>query len=209
MALPRRLLAYNAVLAQKYGMPVATVVVLLVPQPDRSVPNGHHVVAPPFGRAWEFRYTVIKIWEIPVAELLQGPPAVLPLATIAAQPDSEVLATLRTAADRLFHEVEPSVSGRLLVAIGFLLKLRFGEMISQEILKNYPDIRESLFKPIIEETEVNGLRKTLLRMGTKKFGEITSQHQTALNAVTDIARLERLTEKILDASSWDELLRDA
>jgi hypothetical protein len=53
--------------------------------------------------------------------------------------------------------------------------------------------------------ELFTLQATLFRQGTRKFGpEPTAEGR--LNAITDFGRLERMTERILDATSWDDLL---
>jgi hypothetical protein len=50
-------------------------------------------------------------------------------------------------------------------------------------------------------------RAVLLRQGRKKFGPPTAEQEAAVNAITDLGRLEALTEKLLDVSTWDELLK--
>jgi hypothetical protein len=45
----------------------------------------------------------------------------------------------------------------------------------------------------------------LTLMGRKRFGESESA-AAALNAVADPARLERMAERIFDATGWDDLL---
>ena len=49
-------------------------------------------------------------------------------------------------------------------------------------------------------------RKILLRQGSKRFGPPDARARAAVEAITDIDRLEKLTERLLDVSSWDELL---
>jgi hypothetical protein len=45
------------------------------------------------------------------------------------------------------------------------------------------------------------------RQGRQKFGKApTRKQQKALDAIADLARLEALAERLLDVSSWDELL---
>ena len=46
----------------------------------------------------------------------------------------------------------------------------------------------------------------LLRQGSKRFGSPDARAREAVEALADIDRLERLTERLLDVSSWDELL---
>ncbi len=50
-------------------------------------------------------------------------------------------------------------------------------------------------------------RKILLRLGAKRFGAPAStETEAAIRAISDSDRLERMTDRILDANSWDELL---
>lgn len=56
------------------------------------------------------------------------------------------------------------------------------------------------------EGRLEALRATILRMGRKKFHRAASRKQQAdLNAITDASRLEALSERLLDVSSWSEL----
>lgn len=62
------------------------------------------------------------------------------------------------------------------------------------------------YMEIIEEGEAIGVPKTLLRQGRKRFGPPDTATKTAIEAITDLARLETLTERLLDVTSWQELL---
>jgi predicted transposase YdaD len=53
------------------------------------------------------------------------------------------------------------------------------------------------------------LQKTLLRLGRQRFGAPSDAAQAAINAITDVARLERLTEHLLLAVTWQELLESS
>ncbi len=50
-------------------------------------------------------------------------------------------------------------------------------------------------------------RTVLLRLGRKKFGPPTPAQEAALAAISDLTRLEALSEKTLVVSSWNELLK--
>jgi hypothetical protein len=43
-------------------------------------------------------------------------------------------------------------------------------------------------------------------MGRKRFGPPTPAMEAGLRAVADLGRLERMAERILDATGWDDLL---
>ena len=47
----------------------------------------------------------------------------------------------------------------------------------------------------------------MLRLGRKRFGEPDEATQTALRSITDLERLERMSERLLDVAGWEELLQ--
>jgi predicted transposase YdaD len=58
-----------------------------------------------------------------------------------------------------------------------------------------------------EEGRLEGARALLLRVGQKKFGKApTKKQQNELAAITSLRRLKRLSVRLLDVDSWDELL---
>lgn len=60
---------------------------------------------------------------------------------------------------------------------------------------------------ILEQGELKAVRKFLLRLGRKRFGEDDENVRTALEGITDLERLERLLERLLEVSTWQELLQ--
>ena len=56
------------------------------------------------------------------------------------------------------------------------------------------------------EGSVEEARKLLLLLGAKRWGAPDARSRAAIEAITDLARLEQLTERLLDVSGWDELL---
>ncbi len=53
---------------------------------------------------------------------------------------------------------------------------------------------------------VQEARSMVLRLGKKRFGPAPAGVEAALQAVTDRDRLEQIAERVLDATSWDDLL---
>ena len=62
------------------------------------------------------------------------------------------------------------------------------------------------YQAIITRGRIDEARKILLRQGSKRFAPADARARAAVEAITDIDRLEKLTERLLDVSSWDELL---
>ena len=58
----------------------------------------------------------------------------------------------------------------------------------------------------MEKGQAKGIQLTLLRLGRRQFGEPDSATVDALAAISDLDRLGRLSDAILSAPSWNELL---
>src|SRR5205823_2654034 len=79
--LSRRVLVYNVLLHQRVHRPVHSVVVLLRRAADDPNLDGtFRYEAQPGRGGLDFRFEVVRLWERPVDELLQGAVGTLPLA---------------------------------------------------------------------------------------------------------------------------------
>ena len=58
------------------------------------------------------------------------------------------------------------------------------------------------------EGAVNEARRMILRLGRVRFGEPDAVVRTALQGITDLERLERLGERLVTVSSWQELFAE-
>jgi len=58
----------------------------------------------------------------------------------------------------------------------------------------------------MEEGSKKVLKKTLLDLGSQRFGQLYATAKTVLNSIEDLERLERMTDRLLDAADWDDLL---
>jgi hypothetical protein len=57
------------------------------------------------------------------------------------------------------------------------------------------------------EGQAEALRETVLQLGRQRFGKVAGRKQKAqLNALADVTHLERIRDRILAATSWDDLL---
>ena len=80
VSLPRRVHGYNALLEERHGHPVHSVVVLLRQQADlRSITGQYERFFPGvFEPYLTFRYQVIRVWQLPAEQLLAGERALCP-----------------------------------------------------------------------------------------------------------------------------------
>jgi predicted transposase YdaD len=58
----------------------------------------------------------------------------------------------------------------------------------------------------LAEAEVKARRNILLRQGRRKWGEPDESVLARIAAIGDLGRLNLLSDRILDATTWDDLL---
>ena len=64
----------------------------------------------------------------------------------------------------------------------------------------------SAYELILEEGGVREAQRIILRLGKKRFGQPDEAITTSLSAIKDLDRLERLSDAVLGAANWKELL---
>jgi hypothetical protein len=62
------------------------------------------------------------------------------------------------------------------------------------------------YQAIVEEGQVEGVKRFLLLAGPKRFGPPEATVRAALERVTRWEELAELQERLFEASSWEELL---
>jgi hypothetical protein len=62
------------------------------------------------------------------------------------------------------------------------------------------------YQAIVEEGCIKQTRKLIIRQGRKKFGRPPAAVTRALEGIEDLDRLERLSDRVLTAASWTEML---
>jgi hypothetical protein len=68
-------------------------------------------------------------------------------------------------------------------------------------------MRESTtYQYILDEGRADEARRILLRQGRQRFGAPTGATESAINGITDLERLERMSDHILQAADWQDLL---
>ena len=158
-------------------------------------------------------YDVLRVWDRPVSDFLSAPLGLLPLAPLAGVRQPDLAAVVGRMKARIAREAAPPLDTKLWSATYMLMGLRFDEAVINAVLEGVMRMEESVtYQAILrrgrQEGRAEGARAMVLRGGRKKFGPPTAAHEAALNAITDIYRLESLVEKSYDAATWDELLSD-
>jgi hypothetical protein len=207
------ILVYNSLLYRQYLVPVHSMVILLRPQAAHSKLQGALTYAPRPGRGkMEFGYEVIRLGEMPVADLLAGELGALPLATLGKLPEGVDLETglrsvIQQIIDRLLREAPPEQVRRLLTAAYVLTGLRVPREISKQLFQGVRAMRESeTYMAILEEGAIATAKKFILRLGQKSLGVPSESVTAALAAIEDQERLERIHDRLGEVKTWQELL---
>ena len=88
-----------------------------------------------------------------------------------------------------------------------LTGMRYEKDFVASLFQGVPDMEESsTYQLIMERGELRNEKRTLLRLGRKKFGEPDSATLSLVERLTDADRLHALTARLLDVTSWEELL---
>jgi hypothetical protein len=82
--------------------------------------------------------------------------------------------------------------------------------IYQEALRKGEALGEARVRAQAEaRARAEEVRTILILQGRKKFGPPDEQAEAKLAAVSDLSRLHELGARILDVTSWDELLAES
>jgi predicted transposase YdaD len=215
LGVPADLLRYNVLLGHGREEYVYSVIVLLRPKANASDLTG--VYTRP---NLEFRYSVVRVWEETVAGLLAGGPTTAPLALLTNEAASDVTAAAERVDVRLRQsDVGDRLRGELWSFAGFFGGLRYDKDFVKQLVGRYGVILEdsAIYQEALEKGVIRGraegraegradeARRLLLIQSRKRFGAAPAS-ESALEGVGDTARLERMAERVLEATGWDDLL---
>jgi predicted transposase YdaD len=237
-ALPRRVLLYNVLLYDGYQLPVHSVVILLRPRADRGdLTNSVSYAARPGRGGLDFRFEIIRLWQVPVEQLLTSGLGTLPLAVLGQLPEGRTRdEALAEVIGRLVQRIDAEASaeqGPILLTASFVLTgMRVSRQRVLELFQGVRKMRESTsYQAILDEGRAEGLvmgeikgraegrvqgmsegraeeaQQLLLRLGQKKFGPPDAAVAQTVRGLGDVERLESLIERLLEVASWHELLR--
>jgi predicted transposase YdaD len=231
IGLPDRVHHYNTSLGRAHQVPVHTTIVLLRPAADGPDVIGTYERRYRNGDVYDwFRYDVMRIWHQPVEEVLASGLPVLPLAPVANVEPEQLPGVLVAISERLVRETSPEQATTLWAATKVLMGLRypkeqveeFERRVSAMILGVRGIEESSVYQDIFAKGEAKGeatgeakgeakgrveeARLTILRLGRKKFGPPDEGTRTAIDEIDDVDQLNSLLDRMLDVSTWHDLL---
>jgi hypothetical protein len=157
-----------------------------------------------------FRYTVVRVWQESIDALLGAGPGLAPLALLTNEAANDLPAAFTRFRDRLRADAVTGNLEKVLIGSTFVLcGLRYDENRIAELYQTMSLTLEdsTTYQMILKKGVAQGAQATLLRLGAKRFGPASPAVEAAIHAITDPDRLDRLTDRVLDVVSWDELVR--
>ncbi len=102
----------------------------------------------------------------------------------------------------------PEEEATLMTAALLLAGLRLNKQQAKRLYEQgVRAMRESsVYKLILDDGRSDEARRILLRIGSQRFGAPAEAQAAALQAITDLERLERMVDRVLDAADWQDLL---
>jgi predicted transposase YdaD len=206
--LPPKMLLYNAALGKRHDLRVRSLAVILHRGADSPQLTGLYERGFPGESAdVTLRYRVVRVWQVPPERWLSGGLGVLPLAPLGAVQEAELPAVIAQIKQRLEREVTRSQAAELWSATYILMGVRYADALIETLFQGVIAMEESVtYQAILRKGEAKEARKMLLLQGRSRFGEPPLEAMTALDALSDVSRLEELGVRLLQASSWQELL---
>lgn len=212
--LASRLLLYNVLAHRHSGLPVHSVAVLLRSNAKAANLTGELAYGPhPHGEV-RFRFEVVRVWETPMADLLAAGPGLMPLAVLGKPPaghsrEQAIPGVILRAADEARKAVPPDHAARVVIAALILAGMHTDRDSLQFVVQRLQTMEErnAAIELFEEWGAIKHGKKTILLMGKEKFGDPTPEQEQNLRSIEELARLDRLSVRLLKVDSWDELLR--
>jgi hypothetical protein len=206
-------LVYNGLLYRQYRVPVHSILVLLRPQAAHAdVTSSIAYAARPGQGKMDFGFEIVRLWQRSAEAFLAGPLEAAPLAMLGALPEgTDLVQGLTGVAQRLLERLEseaaPGQKKLLLTAAFVLTGLRLKRNQALQVFAGVRAMRESdTFLAILDEGRETEARRLIRRLAKTTLGEPDEPTVTRLEGITDIDRLERIFDRAMEASSWQDLL---
>ncbi len=89
--------------------------------------------------------------------------------------------------------------------------LKYPDELTRRLLQGVMGMKESVtYQSILSEGEakgeLQGVRNTIVQLGTRRFGAPSNSVIEALNNIASVPALQALVDRLLEVESWAELL---
>lgn len=104
---------------------------------------------------------------------------------------------------RFDREVSENESSLLWTATKILMGMKYSKAMVETLLHGVQRMKESVtYQAIL----IEGEHRMLIRLGRKRLGEPSPEIVAKIEAIGDDSTLTALADRLLDVSTWDELL---
>ena len=212
-----RMFEYYALLWSRYKIPIFPIVLYLHGGDAGTSQEEYHVKL--FGRdVVRFRYESVRLERMNAEEYLrQGGPVGAALAALMDRSSSGDIEQLRASM------IQRVVTSELDEARQFLLvniietycelsdeqNQRYLRLLSREEYRKVQDVELTWMDKLLLKGELKGRRETLLRQMTQKFGPLSDGVKKRVEAYESVDELDACLERILTATSLEEMGLDA
>lgn len=207
------LLVYNSLIYAQNRVPVHSIIILLRPEAEHPNLTGVLDYAPrPADGSIVFRYTVVRLWEVSVEELLAADLGVTPLAMLGRLPEGVMLehglaAVAERLTERLSTETAHEQAKKLLTEALLLTGLRVQRDVARKVFRGVRMMQESdTYLMILEEGQEKQARKYILLAGEERIGAPDVSTKAQIERINDLERLDRMMRCALKAGDWQEIL---
>jgi predicted transposase YdaD len=210
---------YNVLYTVKLTLPVVSTLLLLRPFSNHQKLTGQHLIFDTLGRTiHDFRYDVVRVWEMPPEVFLSGGISLLPLATVAKVRTQNLPEVLEQIDFRLERDAKPSDAERIRMATFVLLGLKHSRLFVEKLMSRSVLELSSTYQSLLNEGHQKGMeegreegslreaRAMLVRAARRRLGEPSAGNLVTLDGMTSVAELETLMDRLFDVASWMELL---
>ena len=234
LTLPDRIQLYSLLLERQYGGPVYSVALLLRQRADTTTITGLIQRRYTDGQIYhEFRYHVIRVWELDLEPLMSGPIGAIPLALLT----NQALGRLPELVDRIDERLHAEAIGdaarrRLLTSCYILAGMRYdGDDVHTAFARTMGMKESTTYQAILQEGRVEGLQEgrveglqegreegqhmgliaarqeDLLDIIRERFGSVPELVEARIRATDDSAKLQAAIRQSVRVVDPNDILR--
>jgi hypothetical protein len=202
--LPLRMASYALRIRERYGQMPHQILILL----DES-PAAYRIPSVFAEGPARLEYQILRLWEQNPQIILDSQrPGLIPLVALMGQPN-RIEERLEACASTLTTQIESKQEQENLLTLTVLLgSLQPNTQNAIEAFirsRRMVDLMESpLLQKWLNEAEQRGERQMLLRVLTRKFGNLPETVVETLSTIPDLERLGQLMDVAIDATSLDD-----
>jgi hypothetical protein len=206
-ALDVRVLTYNALTRRRHVLPVWSAVFLLRPQALVPGVTGRVVDQLDEIARLDFSCHLMRVWELATSDVLSGGLGILPLAPITAVTESDLPPVIEKVRQRLGSEMPAQQGREFMLVMRVLMGLRYQEKVTESLMQSIVEMTDSVeWQKIFRSGKVEGERSILMRQATQRFGTPPDAILNRFRSIDNADELDRLALKLLNSSSWEDLL---